>query len=55
MSDQTIYSGLTQLGVKTDLPTHPDEAVLERVSNPQAGTQYCVRFVAHRNSPRCAQ
>ncbi|MFT7059303.1 MAG: 7-cyano-7-deazaguanine reductase [Pseudorhodobacter sp.] len=53
MSDQTIYSGLTQLGVKTDLPTHPDEAVLERVSNPQAGTQYCVRFVAPEFTSLC--
>ena len=37
---------LSQLGTPTALPASPDEAVLERVANPQAGTIYLVRFTA---------
>ncbi len=37
---------LTQLGKPTELPASPDEAVLERVANPQAGEVYVVRFTA---------
>lgn len=35
---------LTQLGGKTVWPESPDEAVLEKVANPQAGIRYVVRF-----------
>jgi 7-cyano-7-deazaguanine reductase len=35
MSDKSIYENLTQLGASTALPQTPDEAQLERVTNPQ--------------------
>jgi len=53
MSDETIYSNLQQLGGDTVLPTDPESAVLERVENPQAGTAYCVRFVAPEFTSLC--
>ena len=53
MSDKTIYENLTQLGSKTDLPANPEEAVLERVPNPQAGTDYLVRFTAPEFTSMC--
>ncbi|SOC28349.1 preQ(1) synthase [Thalassospira xiamenensis] len=53
MADQTIYDNLTMLGGATEQPASPDEAVLERVSNPQAGTDYCVRFVAPEFTSLC--
>jgi 7-cyano-7-deazaguanine reductase len=37
---------LSQLGTPTALPASPDEAMLERVANPQAGVTYLVRFTA---------
>ena len=37
---------LTQLGIPTALPASPDEAVLERVANPQPSEIYLVRFTA---------
>jgi 7-cyano-7-deazaguanine reductase len=53
MADQTIYDNLTMLGSDTKQPASPDEAVLERVPNPQAGTDYCVRFVAPEFTSLC--
>ncbi|MCK2167441.1 preQ(1) synthase [Thalassospira xiamenensis] len=53
MADQSIYDNLTMLGGTTEQPASPDEAVLERVSNPQAGTDYCVRFVAPEFTSLC--
>ncbi|QOL80026.1 preQ(1) synthase [Pseudooceanicola spongiae] len=50
---QTIYSDLTQLGGKTDLPASPEDAVLERVANPQADVSYCVRFTAPEFTSLC--
>jgi 7-cyano-7-deazaguanine reductase len=37
-------SGLTQLGHPTPIPADPDEARLERVSNPEPGSLYLIRF-----------
>ncbi|PCD75812.1 preQ(1) synthase [Pseudothioclava arenosa] len=51
MSD--IYSHLTQLGGPSALPASPEEAVLERVPNPEAGTDYCVRFTAPEFTSLC--
>jgi 7-cyano-7-deazaguanine reductase len=48
-----IYKDLKQLGSATPLPRHPDEAVLERVANPQDGTPYCVRFTAPEFTSLC--
>jgi len=41
-----MTESLTQLGSPTELPASPDEAVLERVANPQIGKTYLVRFTA---------
>lgn len=43
----------SQLGRQVPLPASPDEAVLERVANPQAGTEYAVRFTAPEFTSLC--
>lgn len=53
MSHDDIYSGLSQLGSETKLPRSPEEAVLERVPNPQKGTAYAVRFTAPEFTSLC--
>lgn len=44
---------LTQLGANTTLPRSPEEAVLERVPNPQPGTLYTVRFTQPEFTSLC--
>ncbi len=44
---------LTQLGQHSRPPSHPDEAVLETVPNPQAGTLYVARFTAPEFTSLC--
>ena len=44
---------LTQLGRQVSPPASPDEAVLERVANPQAGTLYLARFTAPEFTAIC--
>ncbi|WP_176074091.1 preQ(1) synthase [Brucella intermedia] len=53
MSEKTIYSDLKQLGSHASVPQKPEDAVLERVANPQAGTSYCVRFTAPEFTSLC--
>lgn len=53
MSEKTIYSDLKQLGSNTTIPKSPEEAVLEKVANPQEGTLYCVRFTAPEFTSLC--
>ncbi|XYK78845.1 MAG: preQ(1) synthase [Labrenzia sp.] len=53
MSDKSIYENLTQLGASTEPPDSPENAVLEKVPNPQAGTKYMVRFVAPEFTSLC--
>ncbi len=53
MTEETIYSGLQQLGAQTGLPSSPEEAVLERVANPQADVKYMVRFTAPEFTSLC--
>ena len=53
MSDKSIYENLTQLGSQTALPQTPEEAVMERVPNPQKGTDYAVRFTAPEFTSLC--
>jgi len=53
MSDESIYKNLTQLGTSTELPDDPDKAVLEKVPNPQVGTNYMVRFVTPEFTSLC--
>ncbi|TNC61001.1 preQ(1) synthase [Rubellimicrobium roseum] len=53
MSQDSIYSGLTQLGQATRLPQSPEEAILERVPNPQKDVAYTVRFTAPEFTSLC--
>ena len=50
---ETIYSDLQQLGGNTELPASPEEAMLEKVANPQADVDYCVRFTAPEFTSLC--
>ena len=47
------YAGLDQLGSKTDAPTRPEDARLERVENPAPVTDYLVRFAAPEFTSLC--
>jgi 7-cyano-7-deazaguanine reductase len=47
------YAGLTQLGQYTTQPARPEDAVLERVPNPQTGAQYLVRFTCPEFTSLC--
>jgi 7-cyano-7-deazaguanine reductase len=53
MSQDDIYSSLTQLGAQTEIPASPDQAELERVPNPQSDTRYAVRFTAPEFTSLC--
>ena len=53
MANDDIYKNLTMLGSDTKAPQSPEEAVLERVPNPQAGTDYAVRFTAPEFTSLC--
>jgi 7-cyano-7-deazaguanine reductase len=44
---------LTQLGNRVNVPTSPDEAVLETVPNPHPGTFYLIRFAAPEFTSLC--
>ena len=50
---KTDVSGLSQLGQAVASPANPDEAVLERVPNGNAGTDYVVRFTAPEFTSLC--
>jgi 7-cyano-7-deazaguanine reductase len=50
---KTDVSGLSQLGQQVDAPTSPEAAVLERVPNGNAGTDYVVRFTAPEFTSLC--
>ncbi len=51
--EENIYSNLTQLGGDTVMPASPEEAVLERVQNPQSDVSYVVRFTAPEFTSLC--
>ncbi|EKF19994.1 preQ(1) synthase [Nitratireductor pacificus] len=53
MTRDALYDTLTLLGGKTELPQSPEEAVLERVANPQADARYAVRFTAPEFTSLC--
>ena len=48
-----IYASLTQLGSHTEQPQSPEQALLERVQNPQSDVAYCVRFTAPEFTSLC--
>ena len=53
MTDKNTYKNLTMLGSNTELATSPAKASLEKVPNPQVGTQFNVRFVAPEFTSLC--
>ena len=53
MMSKTDVSGLSQLGQTVEAPTSPETAVLERVPNGNAGTDYVVRFTAPEFTSLC--
>lgn len=53
MSKQDIYKNLKSLGSNTELPTDPEQDILERVSNPQADVDYAIRFTAPEFTSLC--
>ena len=44
---------LTQLGRRVDIPISPEEAQLERISNPDSNTNFVVRFTAPEFTSLC--
>ena len=48
-----LKSGTLQLGKPSALPASPDEAELDRVPNPQAGTRYVARFTCPEFTSLC--
>lgn len=50
---KTDVSTLSQLGRNVDLPTNPEDAVLEKVPNGNQGTDYVVRFTAPEFTSLC--
>ena len=52
MSD-SIYENLTQLGSNAETPNSPEEAILDRVPNPQSGINYLIRFTCPEFTSVC--
>ena len=50
---KTDVSSLSMLGANVDAPKSPEEAILERVPNGNAGTQFVVRFTAPEFTSLC--
>lgn len=50
---EDIYQSLTQLGGNTTQPQTPEEAVLEKVPNPNKGLDYLVRFTCPEFTSMC--
>ena len=48
-----FYQGLTQLGHAAPAPASPEQAVLERVPNPQPGSHYLIRFTIPEFTSLC--
>ena len=53
MGENEIYKDLTMLGSNTSIPKNPEEAVIERVPNPQAGIIFSIRFTAPEFTSLC--
>lgn len=53
MTDDPSLAGLTQLGRPTAVPDSPEQAVLERVANPEPGHRYVVRFTCPEFTSLC--
>lgn len=53
MSKEDIYKNLKSLGSHTELPTDPEQDILEKVQNPQADVDYAIRFTAPEFTSLC--
>ena len=53
MTNNTIYNELKMLGGATLTATSPESAVLEKVTNPNPGTAYVVRFTCPEFTSLC--
>jgi 7-cyano-7-deazaguanine reductase len=53
MPSKPVKPAVSQLGHTTPLPADPASAVLERVPNPHADTNYCARFVCPEFTSLC--
>ena len=49
----TDYSQLSQLGTPTSVPGSPDEALMERVRNPNPKADYLIRFTCPEFTSLC--
>lgn len=47
------FTGITQLGAKSDLPATPQDALLETFANPHPQTDYVVRLTAPEFTTLC--
>lgn len=47
------YNNLTQLGSQATMPSSPDEAILEKIANPNLGLDYMVRFACPEFTSLC--
>lgn len=50
---ETLYSPLTQLGKKAEIPATPAEAVIETFANPHPKAEYVVRLTAPEFTTVC--
>lgn len=50
---QEIYKNLSQLGGESKIAASPDEAIIEKVQNPQKEVDYCVRFTCPEFTSLC--
>lgn len=53
MTENTIYTALTQLGTKVIAADSPETAVLEKVPNPHPDVPYLVRFTCPEFTSLC--
>ncbi|MCF6215759.1 MAG: preQ(1) synthase [Emcibacter sp.] len=53
MMTKDIYKDLSQLGRDIKAPANPEEAELDRVSNPRRGSDYFVRFTCPEFTSLC--
>ena len=53
MNKKSIYKNLTMLGSDSTQPNSPEEAILEKVANPQEGMMFTVRFVSPEFTSLC--
>eukprot|EP00741_Cyanophora_paradoxa_P009296 tig00000144_g9004.t1 len=51
--ESPIYKAASMLGKNTPIPMSPEEATLDRVPNPNPGTQYLVRFTCPEFTSIC--